>query len=316
MIITRHPRSFAKPIDVSTLLEMGYIGNMDDKSLHILDFQQAFNGITNASAASGAFSEVISADGELGYDFSWEYPEGKKIEKVVVYASNNKGYITGSDPTDMVIFLEGWDGAWNALGNTGTFTDANSLVKTITSSDQTTFFTRIRVLVSTATTAARNIVELEIHEVTAGKLVLNFVETNMSKVNRGALMRAFDGVTVAPLSDSIQQQVSGTDDGEHGVIFHKPYKIEKAILYSSSDFGFSSLGDPTDMQIDLEGWNGSSWIALGNTGTFTDANSISKTIISSDQITLFEKVRSLISTAMASQSRILTEAEYFVLRAA
>lgn len=301
--------------DVSTLLEMGYIGNMNEQDGNLLDYQEAFNGITSDSALDGAFSVSTSSDGELGYNYSWEYAAGKKIEKVVVYASNNHGYITGSDPSDMVLYLEGWDGSWNALGNTGTFTDANSLVKTITSSDQATLFTRIRVLVETATTAIRNITELEIHEVTAGQLVLNSIETNMSRTGKGKLMQAFDGVTVAVLSDSVQQINSVTTDSEHGVAFHTPYKIEKAILYSSSDQGFFALSNPTDMQIDLEGWNGSSWDAIGDTGTFTDANSISKTITSTDQTTLFEKVRVLISTA-SSQRRILAEAEYFVLRPA
>jgi len=102
---------------------------------------------------------------------------------------------------------------------------------------------------------------------------------------------------------------------EHEEIKSKEFKqILDKFVCSASSIGFINGSYPTGTKLSLEAWGGS-WNSVGNTETFTDANNIVKEITSTDQTTLFEKVRIVISTA-SSQRRSLAEAEYYVLRPA
>ncbi len=317
MIIRRQPRPLPVIIgDVSTLVLIGYLGNMNNQSGNRADVAEAFDGDTVETNVEGALTLNNDAnDAIIGYDYSFDSSAGRKIDKVVMYASSGNGFFNATNPTDCLISIEGWDGSWNAIGNSGTFTDSNSLIKTITSTDQVTLFTKVRAIISSATSDLKLVAEMEIHEVTVGQMTFNVVESNMTQSVTGDILSAFNGVTDDTVANSNVTAATSTADATHAVNFSTPRKIEKGIFYNANNGGFVESVDPTDVQLDLEGWNGSSWVALGNTGTFTDADSLVKTIISTDQTTLFEKVRVVISTA-TSGKKILTEAEFFVLIAA
>jgi len=304
----------APPIASDKIL-IGYLGNMNNNIGDRSDVAEAFDGDTVETNVEGALTVTSDAsDGIIGYDYIFDSSAGRKVEKVVMYStSGDGGFINGAEPTDVLISIEGWDGVWNAIGNSGTFTDAGLLVKTITSTDQVTLFTRVRAIISSATAGFRLCAEMEIHELTVGQMIFNLVESNMTQASPGGdILSAFNGVTNDIAANSNITAVSSTADATHAVNFSVNHKIQKGIFYASNNGGFIESVDPTDVQLDLEGFNGTVWVALGNTGTFTDAPSLVKTIISSDQTTLFEKVRVVISTA-TSAKKILTEAEFFIL---
>jgi len=305
--------SHASASEVSTLVEVGYIGDMNHVSSGSEGITEAWDGIVDTWNAS-ALSVMGTADAIIGYDYVWSSSAGRKIDKIVIKGSTDHGMCVSNNPTDMDILAEGWNGSsWDSLGTTGAFTDSNSNVKTITSTDQVTLFTRVRVTISTATSSVKCAAQVEIHEVTAGLMQFNTIEGTFGDIPAtwDLLEVAFDGVTDAPAGSSTATPAN-TSDGDLTVAFDTPRKVEKVLVYGSNNSGYCFTGNPTDVQIDLEGFNGSTWEALGDTGTFTDAASLIKTINSSDQSTLFEKVRVLISTA-TSTAKIIAEAEFYVL---
>jgi len=295
---------------VSTLIDVGYIpGTFTLKSSGSTGMWAAFDGVLSKIWNAGAITPTQTTDGILGYDFEFSKPAGIKIEKVEVTSSNNQGFIVSFNPTDTKISLEGWNGSiWVALGDTGLFTDgAVQVTKTITSTDQVTLFTRFRVLVSTTQNSVRTIAQVKLFEVTAGEVSFNLIDGNNitpaldTTTGSGTTEKWVDG-TKHPMAANVEfTNVAGTADLVVPIVFDTARVIEKAILYGTSDGGFLISTDPTDVQIDLEGWNGSSWVALGNTGTFTDANSLVKIITSTDQVTTFTKARILISTASSDK---------------
>ena len=124
------------------------------RSMDIVD-GTLHNAETDCLASLGA----NTSDLVVPIDFDIARP----VEKLVCYSSSDDGFFNGSNPTDMQIDLALFAGSWTGFGTTGTFTDANNLVKTITSSDTTTLFTKARIIISTASSQRKILSELKIH---------------------------------------------------------------------------------------------------------------------------------------------------------
>lgn len=317
-MIIRHPRSYSGSNLVSTLVTIGNLGNMENKTTGSKGSIEAFDGSVSTWDNSAITTASDTNDGILGMDWSGadQYPLGKKIEKVVVKGSTNHGLFVTENPTDMDIDIELWDGdSWNNVGNAGTFTDSNSIVKSITSSDQTTLFFKGRALVSSGTSGLKHISEIEFHEVGGGIISFNTIDAsyNMQHSTQGSPLFAFNGITTGIGSTGAITTAENSSDAILGVRFNTPRRIEKGIFYSSSNVGMFQTGNPTDCKLYLEGDNGSSWESLGDTGAFTDSDSsYSKEIISTDQLTLFDAVRVVMESATSS-NKYLIESQFYVL---
>ena len=311
-IIQNHPRSFSSVSLSSTLLLIGYItGNhgTGNKGVAV-----CFDGVTTKVYAICARSLSNTTDLEVGYDLIFEFPAGIKFDKIEITSSSNNGFLAPAGSVNLE--FQGYDGSWNSLGFTGSFVDVTvETTKTITASDQATSFTRFKVLCSSATSGVKFIADLKLFEVTAGLVSLNFIDNaNISLAQDqafGRLDQIVDGV-FDPSNSNAFASVASTSDLIIPIPFKTPSPIDKFVINGSSSAGFFSGGDPTDCQIDGEGWNGSSWIALGNTGIFTDGVSLTKTIQSTDKVTVFQKARIILSSATSAQ-RFIGELEIYVL---
>lgn len=302
--------------EVSTKVLMGLFGNMNQQISDRLDLQQALSGDFTQSKTESSASFSISDDGEWGCDISWPYPGGKQFKDVEVTSSTNNGFLDTLDPEDMQLHLELYDGSWNRVASTPVFTDGTSAVtKTLTSSDQETFFTQYRILIETASTEERLIGQILVHEVGGSEIIVNKIVTDISRSSGVPVMSAFNGSGVDTYANSIRSASSNNADRYHGVIFHTPYRVHKIKFFSSSDQGFYTTVNPEDVQIDLIGRIGEDWTDLGNTEIFTDAPSLIKEIICTDQVSLYEEVRGVISSATAGR-KIVSENEIYVFRAA
>lgn len=287
-------------------------GDFSQMNVGTGDTWSAFDGDIDETFPYCAFG-TTSGPSEIGYDFSWAYPSGTTITKIELWGSSNEGYIRSGNPTDTRWTLYGWDGSWNAIGNTGDFTDGMVADKrTITSTDTTTLFTKWKVILTYTGALSSRLAEMKCYTAgdvqilvpnIDGKNITPAIETNAAW---GRSQNIVNGTDHNPETDCLASAGANTTDLVVPMTFDIARPVDKVVCYSSSDDGFFNGSNPTDMQIDLEGYNGSTWDALGDTGTFTDANSLAKTITSSDQATLFEAIRISISSA-STQRKILSQ---------
>ena len=203
------------------------------------------------------------------------------------------------------------------MGDTGDFTDGlTANKKTITSSDTTTLFTKWKVILTFTGSFSARIAEMKCFtagsvQITVpnidGKNITPGIETNTAW---GRSMDIVDGTLHNPETDCLASLGANTDDLVIEIKFDKPRPVQKIVCSSSSDDGFFNGSNPADMQIDIAGDSGG-FTNIGDTGTFTDANNLVKTITSTDQVTLFDGVRIVISSA-SSQRKILSELKVHV----
>jgi len=314
-------KPFVFPVtEIEQLLVVGYIeGTYTHKTSGSIGMAVSFDGDLTKVWNASALTVNDTNDGVIGYDFTSEFPLGMKIDKVEVWGASDHGYCVSFNPTDTKISLEGWNGSsWVALGDTGDFTDTTTAnMKSITSSDSTTLFFKFRLLVSTTQSCTKSIAAIKLYEVTAGLASLNFVDvpnitpSPSSLGSHGRPENVADGVLHPASTDALVTSTTDTSDFVLPIVFGKLERIWRIVVHGITTSGFIVSADPTDVQIDIEGWNGSSWVNIGDTGIFTDAPSLEKEIISTDQTTAFSKVRALISTA-SSVSKVYAEIEIFV----
>lgn len=306
MPVVQDPFILFAPSLVETIMPIGYIeGDYTNKVSGSTGMWACYDGIISKTNVQGGLTIDVATEVSLGYDFSFQFPLGIKIDKVEVWGANNHGYINTADPTDTKIKLECWDGVWNACGDTGLFTDGTtSDMRTITSTDQTTLFTRIRLLTSTATSALRLIAAIKIYEVGGGIITVPVFDGNNVTPGIGVSWGRGEEFALNTASvlllNSLLTVAATTSDFVIPFLFDKPRSIDKVNVHSSTDHGFIFNTDPADVQIDLEGLISGSPTALGDTGIFTDSNSLSKEIDSSDKTTLYDGYQIRISTATSA----------------
>ncbi len=180
---------------------------------------RAFDGSIGAYS-NAAVKGTNVADCYIGKTFS----SGVPIAKATVYATTTDGFMnSGASPNTLTITLYGKTGAapanatdGTALGNTGSFTDANSLVKTIFSNDTATAWDHVWVYMNPDDAS---VFELFFSEVQFYTPELTFERPSCTEFYSG---RAFyGGINEGELANNIYFTQIIESDEQYGYCYQK-----------------------------------------------------------------------------------------------